>query len=514
MPSSTTTRNRRQRDEPPTLADLAKIVDKLAEGAKEKTEQDKNREKVLHNLNELGMQSVQEGGISYAGTRIQLPAVMEGNLDSAIGYLMEVRDAEEEEIEFGRTFDYRPYDGAAAFQRAMQRLFGTSGVGKAFWTMFGKVMPQLISIPVGPGQNLQVPWNQVRFEPLDCTFMLHATRDPKKGLLFRLDVTAPKKWQRQIEGFFDILAIELAERSIYRGKMVDGSDNPDFIDPFLVDARQVCYSQNVLTQLNANVWTVLEHSNVLRNIGQSLKRAVLLEGEYGTGKTLTGSLTAQYAVRNGWTFILVKAGQDPYLALRTASLYSPAVVWVEDLDVLSEGQERSEITKLLDALDGVAAKGIEIFAGFTTNFAKAIDKAVLRPGRVDAVIHFGALDSAGFERLVRSHIPTHLLDEEVDFAAVATAMEGYVPAFAVEAVGRAIRYSVARNGGDPDVITTADLVEASEGLRDQYLLQQEAKEASHGKPTIQSLLREEMAGVLKKFEVEDVGVLVEHSNGE
>jgi hypothetical protein len=505
----TTTRNR---DEPKTLEQLTQIVKDLSKQTTEQTEQEKVRDRVLESLTQLGSLSVQEDGIQYTGTAIILPAVMEGNLESAVSFIDQVREAEEETINFGRTFDYRPFDGAAAFQRAMQRVFGTTGVGKAIWTMFGKQLPQLISIPIGPGRNMQVPWGHVTFAPLECEFILRPFPS-KKGMLFRCDVEAPRKYRRHIEGFLDVLQDELHNRSIYRGRAITAETDPGFLDPYKVDKTKVVYSKEALTQLNANVWAVLDHAGLLRDLGMPLKRAVLLEGQYGTGKTLTGSLTAQHAVEAGWTFILVRATDDPYAALTTAALYAPAVVWVEDLDVLAANKDRGELAKLLDALDGASGKGLEIMAGFTTNFPDAIDKAVLRPGRIDALIHIGALDPEGFEQLVRSQIPAELLDAKLDFKAIAAAFEGYVPAFAVEAAGRAIRYSVARNGGRPDVITTADLVDAAEGLRPQYVLQENASEAAHAKPTFEKLIAGTVRTTLREFEVEDVGRIVS-MNGE
>jgi transitional endoplasmic reticulum ATPase len=480
------------------VEDLAKMVERLEKQAGgDKSDQDKIRTMVLENLSALGAASVGEDGIQYRDNAIVLPKVMEGNLDSAIGFLREVQQAEEEEIEFGRSYDYRPWDGAAAFQRAMQLVFGTSGVGKAVWTFFGKQLPQLISIPIGHDKQIQVPWGTVTFAPLDCEFELGGMMSPK-GPIFHISVEAPRKYRKEIEGFLAVVADELKERSIYRGQAINAQPNPDFLDPYKVKSEQVVYSQEALTQLTANIWTVLDHSEEMRTLGQPLKRAVLLEGQYGTGKTMTGSITAQHAVENGWTFILVRAGDDPYAALQTAQIYAPAVVWIEDLDVLSMDKDRSQLEKLLDALDGVSNKGTEVMAGFTTNFKHLIDKAVLRPGRIDAMIHLGELDAPGFEQLIRAQIPARLLASDLDFTEITKAFAGYVPAFAVEAAGRAIRYSMARNNGQAEVIQTRDLVEAARGLRPQFDLQADATEAAHARPSIEKMI----IGILEQFEVQ------------
>jgi transitional endoplasmic reticulum ATPase len=217
-------------------------------------------------------------------------------------------------------------------------------------------------------------------------------------------------------------------------------------------------------------------------------------------------------VKHGWTFILVRSGEDPYAALRTARLYAPAVVWVEDLDVISAGKTRAEITRLLDVLDNIQVKGQEVMAGFTTNFAKTIDKGVLRPGRIDSVIHIGSLDAGGYERLVKVLIAPGLLGE-VDYKQVAEAFHGFLPAFAVEAAQRAIRYSVIRDPSRPPKITTRDLVEAAKGLYAQLQLVEGAGEAAHAKPTMDTVLTSHVEEVIRRTSWNGLPLEVAKSNG-
>jgi len=151
------------------------------------------------------------------------------------------------------------------------------------------------------------------------------------------------------------------------------------------------------------------------------------------------------------------------------------VVWYEDIDIVAKGKSNEQVSRLLDSLDGITNKGVEILAGFTTNHIEEIQKGVLRPGRLDSVIHVGELDNEGFEKLTKSVIPAQLRGE-IDYVKVAEAMHGYLPAFAKEAMDRAIRYSISRNHGTPDVINTQDLVNAADGLRTQWQLMHDANE--------------------------------------
>lgn len=104
--------------------------------------------------------------------------------------------------------------------------------------------------------------------------------------------------------------------------------------------------------------------------------------------------------------------------LRTARLYQPAVVFIEDIDYRANNGESDAVTELLEAFDGITSKGGELQIVMTTNHLDRIHKGMLRPGRLDAVVHIGALDRNGVERLCRVVIDESHLDKEVDFDAV------------------------------------------------------------------------------------------------
>lgn len=449
-------------------------------GTPKKSTNDSVKDQILKTLAQLGGQVVGDDDLIFRGKQFILPESMEGNLRGAIDYLRQQEAQAEEHFTFDRKFNYRPFDGANAFELAMKRMWGTAGIGKPIATMFGDVPPRYITINVSATEARPIPWGRVNFSPLEADFYLGATTDREFGPVFYLKVEAPRKHRKHIEAFFMLVENELREHSIYRGKAFTGAEEPSFIDTREIDPSRVVYSQEVMTQLTVNMWSLLRYTDNMRKHGIPLKRAVLVEGPYGTGKTLAGRLTAREAVENGWTFIQARPGKDDLTeVLNTAQLYAPAVVWYEDIDTVAHGDNYTSISALLDALDGVTNKGVEVLAGFTTNFVERIHKGVLRPGRLDAVIHIGELTPDLYELLVKVTVPGSLLGI-IDYDKVAAAMDGYVPAFATEAINRAMRYCMSRNDGVPDVITTEDLVNAANGLRPQLALQEAAREG--GKP--------------------------------
>lgn len=463
--------------DPGQLDSIRNMLRKEYNIEEKKTGDEQLKEEIRSRLADLGKLTVGDDSLKFKGTEFVLPANMKGNISGAVKYLNDWDKQQNKEFEFTRTFNYRPWDGAAAFDATMKKYFGSSGIGKSVYDMFGQEhKPQFVTVNVSPTETIQVPWGHVVFSPLDATFYLFGAESDEYGLIFGIQVTVPRRNRAHVEAFFNLVEDHLKTNSIYRGKAFTGGTEPLFINTHDLDPATVIYSDEVMTQLETNMWSLLRYSSEMRKNKIPLKRAVLLEGQYGTGKTLAGKLTAQEAVDNGWTFILARTGKDNLnQILQTAQLYAPAVVWYEDIDIVAKGKSNEQVSRLLDSLDGITNKGVEILAGFTTNHIEEIQKGVLRPGRLDSVIHVGELDDAGFERLVKSVIPEKLRGD-IDYLKVAESMHGYLPAFAKEAIDRAIRYSIARNQGTPDVIQTNDLVNAADGLRTQWKLMQDANE--------------------------------------
>jgi transitional endoplasmic reticulum ATPase len=439
------------------------------------TAEEKTRAAILAKLGELGKITIGDDSLIFEGTKFILPESMSGDIQGARRYLNEYDKQQNNTFEFTRVFDYRPWDGANAFQNAMKNTFGTVGIGVTVSDMFGEYKPQYRTIPVSSTQSIQIPWGTVSFSPLSAEFTLHTTHNDF-GLVFAIGVEAPRRYRAYIEAFFQVVENELKTNSIYRGKAITGGDDPAFLDTASIDPSRVVYSDAVQTQLDTNFWSMLRYTDTMRDNGIPLKRSVLVYGPYGTGKTLAGQLTAKEAVANGWTFILARPGKDDLQeVLHTAELYAPAVVWYEDIDNVAKGTSAQQISGLLDSLDGIANKGVAILAGFTTNHLDQIQKGVLRPGRIDALVEIAGLDAAGYEKLIKVVIPEKLLGS-INYSVVAKAFDGFLPAFAKSAIDRALMYTISRNDGVPDVIGTADLVNAADGLRPQHDLMQDAKE--------------------------------------
>lgn len=458
------------------------------------------RNEALEALAKLGGQLNADDDVLFEGKKFILPESV--NLEQGVEFLKEKIREDEVEFAITRTFNYRPWDGARATGNAIKKAFGFS-IGKPIRTMFGTNPPRLIDVKTSVDTSEQVPWGALTIPGLPgATLHLGATGHPEFGSIFSITVESPRKHRYAIEGLFLLIEQELEADSIYRGKAIDGQSMPEFLDLSGVNPHDVVYADEVMQQLEANVWSPIRHGDMLASLGQPGKRAVLLEGPYGSGKTLAAFLTAQVAVENGWTFVYCRPGKDNINdVMQTARLYQPSVLFFEDLDTLAVAGSDVDASKTLDLFDGIQSKGLKMSLVMTTNHVEKLHKGMMRPGRLDAVVHVGEMDRPGVERLARRVIGASL-DQSTDFDLVAKAVYGFMPAFVREAFDRAVRYSVARNNGQLGLISTDDLILAAEGLRPQLSLMEGAAD-SVTVPSLDTAFRTMVTNVVNGTDVLD-----------
>jgi transitional endoplasmic reticulum ATPase len=443
---------------------------------------------IRHELQRLAGLFEPEAMIERGGAKIRLPEGMDEV--QAIKFLKRVYDESQAEATWHRQYRYRPLDGAAATMRVLKRTFGGVSVppGMGF---FGPIPPAFISIEVGPNERIEVPamGEEVTLPHLsDVTFTLDASGHEEYGHVFTLHARGKKASAGEVQAIFELVAQELEENSIYRGKAIH--DGYGFLDLDGFDPDKVVYSEVTQGELETNIFARLWYPDELTRYGQRLKGAVLLEGTYGVGKTLAAYMTAIEAIKAGWTFILMRpesiTGQSSVEAFRKvmqdAEMYERAVVFVEDVDTLTAADAESDrISIMLDLFDGVRAKGREVVVILTTNHVESIHKGMVRPGRIDAVIPVTKPDAAGIIKLCKVLVPEELLSEEIsdeEWEMVAKAMDGFIPAAVAEACERAVRYMIVKAKGEVNGtrIDALDLARAAEGLSGQMQLLEDAKD--------------------------------------
>ena len=147
-------------------------------------------------------------------------------------------------------------------------------------------------------------------------------------------------------------------------------------------------------------------------------------------------------------------------ALNAAQRYQPAVVFAEDIDRFGDRTKES-VNDLVNLMDGLIPANAAVMTVLTTNFVEQIDRALLRPGRLDAVVSIDAPDAETVGRLIRLY-GAELLAADVGLEQAGEILQGQIPATVAEVVKRA---KLAMLTEDREALSEADLVTAAESMK-------------------------------------------------
>jgi transitional endoplasmic reticulum ATPase len=272
-----------------------------------------------------------------------------------------------------------------------------------------------------------------------------------------------------------VAAVEknVRERSLYKGKALnvkfkdedgDTLDLPDITFVDVEDAPAPIFNSVLTDKLEHDILAFITHEDLAKQLnGGTLKRGALLAGPYGCGKTLTAKYIASQAVARGWTFFYVDHPDEFYEAHLLARLFQNAVIFVEDVEAIAGHDRDREVNKLLNVLDGADSKMFNIMCIFTTNHGEKISRAMFRPGRLDIVMAVEAPDAEAAVRLA-FHYSDGNIDPDSDMTDAGDKLAGKIPATIQEAVSRARRRAVLREGRLDAWITGQDLVNAANSI--------------------------------------------------
>ncbi len=401
------------------------------------------------------------------GAQIVLPKDMD--YDSAIEWLERKRDEDNETVGFAEQTPFFPLDGAVAMMRAMREMFGWV---QAVPTMsfFGSKPPQMISVEVSYGVFAQAAWGQFQIPGVHGKCATSIYTDSAGLYKFQITGSVLKKDLHKIKSLADLIR---KQDSLYKGKAIRmrfpeededfdiAAHSPRFLDLSRVNEGELVFPDSVRRLVDAVVFTPMEKTETLRRLNVPLKRGILLEGPYGVGKTLTAYVAAKKAEAHGWTFLYLDTVKDLPFAIQFARLYAPCMIFAEDIDRTVTGERSHEMDEVLNVIDGIDTKNSEVMVVLTTNHVENINRAMLRPGRLDAVISVSAPDAAAVERLIRLYAREQLAAHE-NLTSVSQALEGQIPAVVREVVERSKLFSIAR-GGDGSIVSQ-DLEDASNGM--------------------------------------------------
>lgn len=456
--------------------------------------------------------------IEHAGDKITLPErPTPMTIPKAIETLADIQEDQETEVAIQESIrNYHYIDGLVAFNRAMAQVFGwTKAV--TVHTFFGSKPPKNIDIQVGPDPIKDIKrflMGRFKIPGVEGHIEVGVTGENEIPILYITGVVK-KKFMPLVERLAEVTRTLVSEESIFRGKAFEikfdsegriSPEAPNFMD--VSHAPMPIFSEVCENAVAANIFNVIEHSARCRELKIPLKRGVLLEGKYGTGKTMLSRRTGKLAVENGWTFIKLTDASRISQAIKFARRFQPCVVFMEDLDESLSGDDRTtKINQVLNTIDGIDGKNDELMVVFTSNHAANINQAMMRPGRLDAIIEIPPPDAHAALRLVQLYAGDKI-DSKADYSKVGELLAGSSSAVIREVVERAKLYQIGleSKGTHKLILSPASLEMSAKTMERQLELLSEKvpDDVSAAERHHNSLVRETAAEVLVSPEMKTV----------
>jgi transitional endoplasmic reticulum ATPase len=403
---------------------------------------------------------------------------------SGIEVLERLQEYEDSFVDITEAIPVFPYDGALALYQVMESHFGAVFV-KGVPTMFSEGTATEVQVANGIDSTISLPWGRIVVPTWDgASFVETGVTMVDNVLSFELTAHVRRKYAPEVAALIQATKEECARNSVYRGQavMMNFRDEKGrrqmmptvkFFRHNEIETKDLVFSDNVQRSIEGNVLSLINHSDQARVLGVPLKRGILFTGKYGVGKTMLAGLIAQEATKNGWTFLYLRDVAELPEALGFARQYAKGefdgkprgcVVFAEDIDRAAGGEERTpEIDKILNTLDGIDSKAEDIMVVLTTNHPEDINSAMLRQGRLDALLHITPPDAEAVKRLLIQY-GRGFVQADADLTTVGEVLAGHIPATIREVVERSKLYALYREKSADFKLSASDLEGAAHDI--------------------------------------------------
>jgi hypothetical protein len=288
----------------------------------------------------------------------------------------------------------------------------------------------------------------------------------------RLQAMAPRR--AVAEAWLAHLRELMRERNVYRGKVIAfGGEHPFRPAPVTVRSlphvarERIVLPERALARIERHTAGLARHRERLRASGRHVRRGLLLHGPPGTGKTLSVMYLAGLMPERTVVLLTGRSLAAVGAACRLARTLEPAMVVLEDVDLIAQDRSHYEsaplLFELLNAMDGLDEDADLIFV-LTTNRPETLEQALAtRPGRIDLAVELPLPDATARRRLFELY-GEGLALAVPDWEPIVAATAGTSPAF-VRELFRHAALTAAEAGRD--AVGADDLLAAVAELKEQ-----------------------------------------------
>jgi cell division protease FtsH len=221
------------------------------------------------------------------------------------------------------------------------------------------------------------------------------TYSPTRSGSIGVNVTGGFANREAIIQFTKELNNAILESPYLRGQILEVEGGSDFRIVNLKNTQMPVIDEKLKSELDKNIVNLFKKEDEFKKYNLPIKRAIILEGPPGCGKTLLARYLAN-SVKGAVTTIWVTSksishASDVAAVFDVARKLSPSLVVMEDLDLISGTRESlilgggNALGEMLNQLDGLTPNDSLVLVA-STNRVASLDEALNdRPGRFDRI---------------------------------------------------------------------------------------------------------------------------------
>lgn len=359
-------------------------------------------------------------------------------------------------------------DGAYALSRAVE---GKIGFAKQQNSGPSGKPPKMIDVAFANGTHIKVPFGRIDLPIFGEDAFVDMKYDHDLQKMY-ITGQCQKRYTKDLDNIIDDTKELVKTDSIYKNqavRFVDGQE-PKFIDLSNIDKTNLFLTPAAKFATEPIEARIENTAECIKN-NIDIKFGVLLEGQYGTGKTLYAFKLARKAISNGWTFIYCKNAEDALAAMNMAYKFTKngkgVVLFIEDIDkILNKRDETTNEISLL--MDGGETKNMNIITIFTTNHIENIDPTFLRGKRIGSIVTLSHPDATTAKEMLLSQLTDEfgdsLVEGNITKAAEKIEELKIVPAFIAEITDR-VKTHLIFSGRE--TVTEQDILSSIENFQRQ-----------------------------------------------